>query len=149
MEMERRIRAATRRREKNQVSPTMLFHFIPGQLVTRRHRVFSKLDPRTTGPFRVRRVTGTYRQRVQLEPIDASSSRKKKLIVHASQLVPFDRPYIGPGDIEVSPDAEPDPDELRPEPLPNQRASPDDPDAPTKKRRFATANNAWALARLL
>ncbi len=61
VEMEHRIREATRRREKDQVNPTMLFHFMPGQLVTRRHRIFSKLDPRTTGPFRVRSATGTYR----------------------------------------------------------------------------------------
>lgn len=59
--MESRIRQATRRREKDEVNPTMLFHFEPGQLVTRRYRVFSKLDPRTTGPFRVRRVGGVYR----------------------------------------------------------------------------------------
>ncbi len=29
-EMEKRIQESTRRREKNQVSPTMLFHFMPG-----------------------------------------------------------------------------------------------------------------------
>ena len=60
-EMERRIRDATRRREKDQVNPTMLFHFMPGQLVTQRHRIFSKMDPRTTGPFPIRSVTGNYR----------------------------------------------------------------------------------------
>ena len=86
-EMERRIRDATRRSEKNQVSPTMFFHFVPGQLVTRRHRTFSKLNPRTTGPFRVRSVSGLYRQKVQLEPLcgqDDTSRRKKLMTVHAS-----------------------------------------------------------------
>jgi hypothetical protein len=34
--MERRIRDATRRREKSKESPTVLFHFLPGQLVIRR-----------------------------------------------------------------------------------------------------------------
>ena len=68
-EMERRIRDATRPSEKTREIPTMLFHFIPGQLVTRRHRTFSKLDPRTSGPFIVRSVSGIYRQRVELEPL--------------------------------------------------------------------------------
>lgn len=35
-EMERRIRDATKRREKTKESPTVLFHFLPGQLVIRR-----------------------------------------------------------------------------------------------------------------
>ena len=60
-EMEARIRDASRKTEKNQVSPATLFYFMPGPLVTRRHRAFSKLDPRTTGPFRVRNLSGIYR----------------------------------------------------------------------------------------
>lgn len=115
--MERRIRDATRRREKNLVSPTVMFHFLPGQLVIRRHRLFSKLDPRTTGPFRIRSVTGTYRQRVLLEPINDPSGRKKRLTAHASQLVPFDKPYIEPEDLDFGPD-------------PVSEALPDDPPPP-------------------
>ena len=168
MEMERRIRDATRRREKDQVSPTMLFHFIPGQLVTRQHRIFSKLDPRTTGPFRVRHVTGVYRQKVQLEPIDGEASRrKKKLTVHASQLVPFDRPYIEPGEIEISPDAKPEPEDFSQDPPPIVEDPPYGPPTAadtkdsnnaeetqatpelrrSKRRRFVTINNAWELAK--
>ena len=84
---------------------------MPGQLVTRRHRAFSKLDPRTTGPFRVRSVSGTDRQRVTLDPLvgeDGAPRRKKRLIVHASHLVPFDKPYVEPEDLDVGDDATPD-----------------------------------------
>ena len=59
--LEQRIRSQTRAREKHLVQPTMLFHFEPGQLVSRRTRVFSKLDPRSAGPYRVKDVTGLYR----------------------------------------------------------------------------------------
>lgn len=110
-DLERRIRDSTRVSEKTQESPTLLFHFMPGQLVTRRHRTFSKLDPRTTGPFRVRSVSGIYRQRVELEPIDGEDPTRKprrNLNVHASQLVPYEKPYVEPEDIDVGPDATPD-----------------------------------------
>ena len=60
-DLERRIRSQTRAREKHLVQPTMLFYFEPGQLVSRRTRVFSKLDPRSVGPYRVKDVTGLYR----------------------------------------------------------------------------------------
>ncbi len=81
--MERRVREATKPRESDYVHPTMLFHFTPGQIVTRRHRAFSKLDPRTTGPFRVRNISGVYRQRVTIEPIEGAN-RRRRVTVHAS-----------------------------------------------------------------
>lgn len=81
----------------------MLFHFEPGQLVTRRYRLFSKLDPRTTGPFRVRRVGGVYRQRVTIEPTVGSTARRI-VTVHASQLVPYEQPYTEPDAIDLHPD---------------------------------------------
>ena len=84
---------------------------MPGQLVTRRHCAFSKLDPRTTGPFRVRNVSGTYRQRVTLDPLvgeDGAPRRRRRLIVHASHLVPFDKPYVEPEDLDVGDDATPE-----------------------------------------
>ena len=46
IELEQRIREDMRKREKDLVNPTMLFHFQPGQLVTRRRKTFSKLDPK-------------------------------------------------------------------------------------------------------
>ena len=67
-EIKARIRETMRCTEKTQVSPTQLFHFIPGQLVMRRHQNFSKLDPRASGPYTVLKVSGTYRQKVLLEP---------------------------------------------------------------------------------
>lgn len=109
LEMERRIREATRRREKDQVNPTLLFYFEPGQIVTRRHRAFSKMDPRTTGPFRVRSIGGVYRQKVTIEPLeDDTGKRRRRVTVHASQLVPFYEPYAEPEDIDVGPDIEPE-----------------------------------------
>ena len=83
MELERRIRDETRRWEKELVNPTMLFHFYPGQQVMRRTRPFSKLDAKATGPFKVRKVSGLYRQRVTIEP-EEGSSRRRPLAVHAS-----------------------------------------------------------------
>lgn len=121
LEMERRIREASRQREKNQVNPTMLFHFEPGQIVTRRHRAFSKLDPRTTGPFRVRGISGIYRQRITIEPLEGESrgqKRRRRVTVHASQLVPFETPYIEPEDIDVGPEASPPPMPSQPPPPP-------------------------------
>ena len=89
--------------------PTMLFHFEPGQIVTRRHRQFSKLDPKTTGPFCVRAVTGVYRQRVTIEPLE-EASRRRRVTVHASQLVPFREPYTEPNEIDLAHDAKPEED---------------------------------------
>ena len=89
-EMERRIRDATKRQEKTKESPTVLFHYLPGQLVLRRQRTFSKLEAPTSGPFRARSVTGAYRQRVLIEPVENDTGRRRRLTVHASQLVPYD-----------------------------------------------------------
>ncbi len=60
-EMEWRIRASTRKRERSKVTPTLLFHFFPGQLVVRRHRTFSKLDPKSSLPYRIRSIRGVFR----------------------------------------------------------------------------------------
>ena len=106
LELERRVRDATRRKEKDYVHPTMLFHFQPGQLVTRRHRVFSKLDPKATGPFRVRQVGGLYRQRVTIVPAEPTSNQRQ-VTVHASQLIPFEQPYAEPPLIDIGRDAQP------------------------------------------
>jgi hypothetical protein len=74
--MEWRIRDATKCQEKTKESPTVLFHFLPGQLVLRRQQTFSKLDSRTSGPFRIRNVTGAYRQRVLIKPINNDTGRR-------------------------------------------------------------------------
>ena len=133
--MERRVREATKPREKDQVHPTLLFHFEPGQIVTRRHRAFSKLDPRTTGPFRVRTISGVYRQRVTIEPLE-EASRRRRVTVHASQLVPFEEPYAEPGVIDLSEDATPEPGAD---------------DAPTRRglrsRKRRKAPSVWDLAK--
>ena len=71
--------------------------------------------------------------------MDGTDRRRKRLIVHASQLVPFDRPYIEPEDIGISPDTEPDPED--PVTPPDARA------ARAKKRRSVAINNAWELAK--
>ena len=73
--------------------------------------------------------------------MDKTTSRKKVLVVHASQLVPFDRPYIEPEDIGISPENEPEPED----PV----TPPDDRAARAKKRRAVAINNAWELAKLM
>jgi hypothetical protein len=73
--------------------------------------------------------------------MDSMPGRKKRLIVHASQLVPFDRPYIEPEDIGFSPETEPDPED--PMPQPGDRA------ARARKRRAVAVNNAWEIAKRL
>ena len=92
-ESELRVRALTRGREENREAPTLLFHFQPGQFVLKRQRHFTKVDARAAGPYRVRRVTGAYRQRVTIEPVD---ERGRPSIIHASHLVPYEQPYIEP-----------------------------------------------------
>lgn len=70
----------------------------------------------------MRSVSGVYRQRVELEPLSGEGDaprRKKKLTVHASQLVPYDTPYVEPEDLDVSPDATPEDPEI-----PNSPRSP-------------------------
>ena len=82
----------------------MLFYFTPGQLVARRVRTFSKMDPRSLGPFHVRKVSGAYRQRVTIEPI-GDQPNKRTVIVHAGHLVPFHEPYVEPAAVDVEGDA--------------------------------------------
>ena len=162
-ELERRIRDSTRRREKNQVNPTILFHFEPGQIVTRRHRAFSKMDPKTTGPFRVRSVSGVYRPRITIKPTE-TSSRQRRTTVHASQLVPFEDPYAEPDDIDVGPDTAAAPqfpaedqamDAEETADLPGPSSStPKTTTEPTgpvtrSKRRRTAANTVWTLAKFL
>lgn len=51
-----------------------------------------------------------YRQKIVIEPVEddsAPSRRRRRLTVHASQLVPFDEPYIEPEDIDIGPDSSP------------------------------------------
>ena len=73
--------------------------------------------------------------------MDKTTSRRKRLVVHASQLVPFDRPYIEPEDIGISPENEPEPED----PV----TPPDDRAARARKRRALAINNAWELAKLM
>ena len=73
--------------------------------------------------------------------MDGTTSRRKRLIVHASQLVPFDRPNIEPEDIGISPETKPEPkDPVTP---------PDEKATRAKKRRAVAINNAWELAKLM
>lgn len=106
----------------------MLFHFQPGQLVIRRHRIFSKMDPRSGGPFRVVRVSGLYRQRVTVEPVNAGPARAKRtVIVHAGHLVPLNSPYEEPEVLDLNRDMDPEPPVIDGEPPP--------PPVPTSPRR--------------
>lgn len=48
---------------------------------------------------------------MELEPLGGDSKaprQKKKLTVHASQLVPYEKPYVEPEDLDVGPDATPE-----------------------------------------
>ncbi len=67
--------------------------------------------------------------------MDNKPGRKKRLVVHASQLVPFDRPYIEPEDIGISSETEPDPKDPMPPP------------ARAQKLRAVAVNNAWEIAK--
>ena len=70
--------------------------------------------------------------------MDSKTGRKKRVVVHASQLVPFDRPYIEPEDIGFSPDTNLDPEDPM---FSEDRA------ARARKRRAVAVNNAWELAK--
>ena len=99
--------------------------------------MFSKLDPKSTGPFRVKSISGVYRQRITVEP--ASGPAAKPLVVHASHLVPFQEPYFEPNDVDVeepiapAPEPEPEP----PSPTPGKRR---------RTRASAMPVNIWDLA---
>jgi hypothetical protein len=73
--------------------------------------------------------------------MDGTDRQRKRLIVHVSQLVPFDRLYIKPEDIGVSPDTKPDPEDLVPPP--DARATRE------KKRQSVAINNTWELAKYM
>ena len=118
-ESEQRLRALTRGREDRRETPTLLFHFQPGQFVLKRHKRFSKVDAKAHGPFRVRWVTGAYRQRVTIEPVNG---RGRPSIVHASHLVPFEEPYVEPQMVELGAEGEVEPRSPRaPAPAPRKR----------------------------
>ncbi len=78
MEMEQRICASNRKKLKSEVNPTTLFHYLLGQMVLRRHRTFSKIHPKTSLPYRIRRVSGAFRQRITLEPIESDKDKGKQ-----------------------------------------------------------------------
>ena len=62
-------------------------------------------------PYRVRSVAGTYRQRVTLDPLVGEGNprrRSKRVIIHASHLVPYNKPYVDPEDLNVGEDATPE-----------------------------------------
>ena len=42
---------------------------------------------------------------------DGSQRRIKRLIIHASHLVPYDKPYVEPEDLDVGEDATPEADD--------------------------------------
>ena len=90
------------------VNPTLFFHFEPGQLVLRRHKTFSKLDPKATGPFIIKGVSGIYRQRVTIQPANPNA-KAQQLTTHASQLVPYEQPYVEPTFIELGNEEPPAP----------------------------------------
>ena len=50
-ESKQRMRVLTCSHEDKQETPTLLFHFQPGQFVLKRHWHFTKVDARVHGPF--------------------------------------------------------------------------------------------------
>ena len=84
----------------------LLFHFQPGQFVIKSHRHFTEVDARAHGPFCVQRVTGAYRQKVTIKPVNA---RGRPTIIHASHLVPSEEPYMEPLTVELGMDREVEP----------------------------------------
>lgn len=140
-EAEKRVRTATRSKERDIVNPTMLFHFQAGQLVTRRQRVFSKMDPKSAGPYIVRNVAGLYRQRVTIEATD-DPNRRRALIVHASALVPFETPYLEPDVIDLAEDAQAELEEPPGPELP-------DTGRVTRGKRKARVANVWTMAKAM
>ena len=69
-------------------------------------------------------------------PADGKAGRRR-LTVHASQLVPYLQPYVEPTEIDIHP--EDDEDAVPPESRPKTR----------QKRGRANALNVWELARRL
>ena len=110
-EAEQRVRELTRAREGNREAPTLLFHFQPGQFVIRRQKRFTKVEARALGPYRVRKVSGAYRQRVTIEPLEG---RGRPTTVHASHLIPYEEPYTEPHTIDLGPEDEAEPRTDRP-----------------------------------
>ena len=51
-------------------------------------------------------MTGAYRQRVTIEPVNG---RGRPSIVHASHLVPFEEPYVEPQMVELGTEGEVEP----------------------------------------
>ena len=60
-ESEAWLRNIVRKAAEDQPHPATWFFFNEGDIVHRQQRAFSKLDPRTTGPYVVKKVGGTYR----------------------------------------------------------------------------------------
>ena len=77
------------------VNPTTFFHFHPTQLVLRRTKTIGKLYPKVEGPYRVTEVSGRYGQQVTIELVEGETDRRP-LVVHASQLTPYMKPYVEP-----------------------------------------------------
>ena len=84
---------------RRMVHPTTFFHFHPSQLVLRRRKMVGKLYPKADGPYRVKEVRGKFGQRVTIELVEGAAGRKP-LVVHASQLTPYLKPYVEPDAIE-------------------------------------------------
>ena len=99
--------------------------------------MFSKLDTKSTGPFRVKSIAGVYRQRITVEPVSGPTA--KPIVVHASHLVPFQEPYFEPNDVDVEePIAqEPEPEQEPPSPTSGKRR---------RTRASAMPVNIWDLA---
>ena len=100
------MRALTRGHKEKWETPTLLFHFQPGQFILRCHRHFTKVDARAHRPFRVHRLMGAYCQRVTIKPVNG---RGPPTIVHASHLVPFEEPYMEPQTVELGAEGEVEP----------------------------------------
>lgn len=56
--------------EQTAVHPTILFHFIVGDLMLKQSRLFLKLDAKTIGLFVVKKVKGIYRQWIFIKPVN-------------------------------------------------------------------------------
>ena len=95
---ERRLQELLRPKEKTSFHPATMFFFEKGQLVLKRHRQFSKLDPKASGPYRIEDISGLYGQRISIRRADGKGL---KTVWHASKLIPYEEPYQEPNEIDL------------------------------------------------
>ena len=75
---ELRLRQRLRKLEGQAEEPLTLFHFGVGEQVLRRRKVIGKLAARAEGPFIITRVSGTYRQRITIRPLESLVGPKRQ-----------------------------------------------------------------------